>query len=144
MRYLERLQPLALLVMRLTLGAIMVVHGSQKVFGGLHQFAQAVHGMGMPAWLAYVAAFTEFLGGLMILAGFFTRFAALAVCIDLIVAIWKVHLHQGMLIANGKVGYEFALSAATIAFALIFFGGGPISLDHAIRGGSSGGLAKRN
>ncbi|MGH9493733.1 MAG: DoxX family protein [Candidatus Sulfotelmatobacter sp.] len=138
MRYLERLQPLALLAMRLTLGLIMTVHGSQKVFGGLHQFAETVHGMGLPAWSGYVSSFTEFLGGLMILVGFFTRAAAFAVCIDLIVAIWKVHWHQGFLISGGRIGYEFALSAATIAFALIFFGGGPISLDHVIRGGGSG------
>lgn len=143
MRYLDRLQPLALLVMRLTLGLIMTVHGSQKVFGGLHQFAQVVHGMGLPGWLGYVASFTEFLGGLMILAGFFTRVAAFAICIDLIVAIWKVHWHQGLLISGGKIGYEFALAAATIAFALIFFGGGPISLDHVLRGGGSA-LSKRN
>lgn len=143
MRYLERLQPLALLAMRLTLGLIMTVHGSQKVFGGLHQFAQTVHGMGLPAWLGYVSSFAEFLGGLMILVGFFTRVAAFAVCIDLIVAIWKVHWHQGLLISSSKIGYEFALSAATIAFALIFFGGGPISLDHVIRGGGSG-ASRRN
>src|SRR5262249_43185525 len=137
LRYLERLQPLALLVMRLTLGLIMTVHGSQKVFGGLQHFAQTVHDLGLPAKLGYVASFTEFLGGLMILVGFFTRFAAFAVCIDLIVAIWKVHWHQGLLIQGGRIGYEFALSAATLAFALIFFGGGPISLDHVIRGGGS-------
>ena len=143
MRYLERLQPLALLAMRLTLGLIMTVHGSQKVFGGLHQFAQTVHGMGIPSWLGYVSSFTEFLCGLMILVGFFTRFAAVAICIDLIVAIWKVHWHQGLLISGGKIGYEFALSAATIAFALIFLGGGPISLDHVLRGGGSV-AARRN
>ena len=90
LRFLDRMQPLALLAMRLTLSVIMVAHGSQKVFGGLHQFANTVHGMGLPSWLAYVAAFTEFICGLMILVGFFTRAAAFAVCIDLIVAIWKV------------------------------------------------------
>jgi putative oxidoreductase len=93
--------------------------------------------MGLPAWLGYVASFAEFFGGLMILVGFFTRAAAFVVCIDLAVAIWKVHWHQGLLIAGGRVGYEFALAAATIAFALIFFGGGPIAIDHVLRGGGS-------
>jgi putative oxidoreductase len=137
-RYLDRLQPLALLVIRLALGAIMATHGYHKVFGGLHQFAQMVGSMGVPTWLAYVAAFTEFLGGLLLLAGFFTRPAALAVCVDLIVAIWKVHLHSGLLGSPERPGYEFPLAAAALAFALIFFGGGPISLDHVLRGGSSG------
>ena len=136
MRYLDRLQPLALLVVRLTLGAIMVVHGSQKVFGGLHNFTHMVAGMGIPAWLGYVAAFTEFLGGILVLAGLFTRAAAFAICIDLIVAIWKVHLHKGL---TGDHGFEFPLAAATLAFTLIFFGAGPIAMDHILRGGGTGG-----
>jgi putative oxidoreductase len=143
LRYLDRSQPLALLVMRLALGAIMVVHGYHKVFGGLHHFAQWVASMGIPPWLGYVAAFTEFLGGLLILGGFFTRAAALAIFIDLSVAILKVHLHNGLMGAPDRPGYEFPLAAATLAFALIFFGGGPIALDHIVRGGGSG-LSKRS
>ncbi len=138
MRYLDRLQPLALLVMRLALGAIMVVHGFHKVFGGLHHFAQMVTGMGLPAWLGYVSSFTEFLGGLLILAGLFARAASFALCIDLIVAIWKVHWHNGLLGSPDRPGYEFPLAAATLAFALIFFGSGPISIDHILRGGGTG------
>ncbi|HYM78722.1 MAG TPA: DoxX family protein [Candidatus Dormibacteraeota bacterium] len=141
MRYLDRLQPLALLLMRLTLGAIMATHGYHKVFGGLHQFAHMVGGMGLPAWLGYVSAFTELLGGLMILAGFFTRPAAFAISINLAAAIWKVHLHNGLLGSPDRPGYEFPLAAATLACALIFFGGGPFALDHVLRGGGS--TAKR-
>jgi putative oxidoreductase len=137
-RYLDRLQPLALLVMRLALGAIMVTHGYHKVFGGLHHFAQTVGGMGLPAWLGYVSAFTELLGGLLILAGFFTRCAAFAVLVDLAVAIWKVHLHNGLTGSPDRPGYEFALAAAALAFALICCGGGPIALDHVLRGGGRG------
>lgn len=143
MRYLDRLQPLALLLMRLALGAIMVVHGYHKVFGGLQHFAHMVGGMGIPTWLGYVAAFTELLGGLLILVGFFTRPAAFAVCIELAVAIGKVHLHNGLLGSPDRPGYEFPLAAAALAFALIFFGGGPISLDHVLRGGGGSSTSKR-
>jgi putative oxidoreductase len=135
LRYIDRLQPLALLAVRLVLGMIMVVHGYHKVFGGLHQTAHFMADLGIPTWLAYVASFTEFLGGLFILAGFFTRLAAFAVCIDLVVAIWKVHWHNGLTAPNGT-GYEFPLAAAVLSFALIFFGAGSISLDHILRGGS--------
>jgi len=138
LRYLDRLQPLALLLMRLALGAIMAAHGYHKVFGGLHHHAQMVGGLGLPAWLGYVSSFAEFLGGLLILAGFFTRAAAFAVCVDLVVAIWKVHLHNGLIGSADRPGYEFPLAAATLACALIFFGGGPIALDHVLRGGGSG------
>ncbi len=139
MRYFDRLQPLALLVMRLTLGAIMVVHGSHKVFGGLQHHAQFVASLGLPAWMGYLSAFTEFLGGLLVLAGLFTRAAAFAICIDLGVAIWKVHWHNGL---TGDHGFEFPLALATLAFALIFFGAGPISIDHILRGGGSASSRK--
>ncbi|HEX8813792.1 MAG TPA: DoxX family protein [Terracidiphilus sp.] len=135
MRYLDRLQPLALLLMRLALGAIMVAHGYHKVFGGLHHHAQMVASLGLPAWLGYVSAFVELLGGLLILVGFFTRAAAFALCVELVVAIWKVHLHNGLV---GPTGFEFPLAVATLAFALIFFGGGPIAVDHVLRGGGTG------
>jgi putative oxidoreductase len=137
LRYLDRLQPLALLIMRLTLGAIMTAHGYHKVFGGLQHFAHMVGGMGLPAWLGYLAAFTELLGGLLVLAGFFTRAAAFAICVELAVAIWKVHLHNGLMGSPDRPGYEFPLAVATLAFAMIFFGAGPIALDHVLRGGGS-------
>lgn len=142
MRILDRLHPLALLVMRLTLGVIMTAHGYHKVFGGLHHTAQFMASLGIPAWLAYVASFTEFLGGLLILGGFFTRIAAFALVIDLAVAIWKVHWHNGLTGSSNGSGYEFPLAVATLAFALIFFGAGPISLDHVLRGGGSGASSR--
>jgi len=143
LRYLDRLQPLALLVMRLALGAIMATHGYHNVFSGLHHHAQMVASLGMPQWLGYVSSFAEFLGGLLILAGFFTRPAAFVVCIDLVVAIWKVHLHNGLVGSPDRPGYEFPLAAATLAFALIFFGAGPISLDQVLRGGGGGSGGSR-
>lgn len=138
MRYLDRLQPLALLVMRLALGAVMLVHGYHKVFGGLHHHAQFVAGLGLPAWTAYLSSFTEFLGGVLVILGLFTRVAAFAICIDMSVAIAKVHFHNGL---TGNGGYEFPLALAALAFALIFFGAGPIAFDH-IRAPGGGGKSK--
>ena len=131
MRYLDRMQPLGLLALCLTLGVIMVAHGSHKVYGHMQEFAGYVHSLGMPTWLGYVSAVVEFAGGILLIMGFLTRCAAIAVFIDLLVAIAKVHWKHGLL---GNGGYEFPLSLAAISFALIFLGGGPISID-AIRGG---------
>jgi putative oxidoreductase len=135
LRYLDRLQPLALLAMRLTVGAIMIAHGYPKVVGGLHHYAGFITGLGLPAWMAYLSAFVEFFGGLLVLAGLFTRPAACAICIDLCVAIWKVHLHKGL---TGNGGMELPLAVAVLAYALVFFGSGPIAMDHVLRGGSGG------
>jgi putative oxidoreductase len=136
LRYLDRLQPLALLVMRLALGAVMLAHGYHKVFGGLHHHAELVASLGLPAWTSYVSSFAEFLGGLLVLLGLFTRVAAFALLVDLTVAIVKVNFHKGLM---GNGGYEFPLALAALAFALTFYGAGPMALDHvrAPGGGSS-------
>jgi putative oxidoreductase len=121
--------------MRLALGAVIVVHGYHKVFGGLHHHADLVASLGLPRWSAYVSSFTEFFGGLLVLIGLFTRIASFAICIDLSVAIAKVHFHNGLTAANG---YECPLALAALAFALVFFGGGPIAFDHVRAPGGSG------
>jgi putative oxidoreductase len=124
--------------MRLALGAVMLAHGYQNLFRHLHDHVHFVTSLGIPAWLGYVSSVTEFLGGLFILAGFFTRPAAVALCIDLLMAIWKAHWQNGLMGSPDHPGFEFPLALAALAFALIFFGAGPIALDHVLRGGSSG------
>jgi putative oxidoreductase len=135
LRYLDKLQPLALLILRLVLGIIMIGHGYSKVFGGLHHHVQMVSSLGLPGWLAYFSAAAEFLGGILVVLGLLTRCAALAIAIDLMVAIVKVHWHNGLL---GNGGYQFPLALAAIAFALIVFGAGPIALE-GLRGGVGSG-----
>ena len=136
MRFLDRMQPLGLLALRLVVGTIMIGHGYGKVsHGGLAQHVARVSSLGLPGWLAYPSAFTEFFGGILLIIGLFTRFVSLAFMIDMLVAMWKIHWKNGMF---GKGGYELVLTLATIAFALIFFGAGPIAID-AIRGGRKGG-----
>jgi len=126
MKYLDKLQPLALLVLRLVLATIMMAHGAQKVFGGMPQHIALVSKIGLPAWMAYLSAWAELGGGILVLLGFLTRVGALLITIDLMVAILKVHARNGL---RGPGGFEFPMTVVAIAFALIFFGGGPISLD---------------
>lgn len=116
----------------------MIGHGYPKVTGISHVVGM-VTGMGLPGWLAYVLAAVEFLGGILIIVGLFTRCAAFAFMIDMSVAIWKVHWKNGFLHSGG---YEFPLTLAAVAFALIFFGAGPIALDAIRRGGGGGGFKK--
>ena len=139
MRYLDRLQPLALLALRLVLGVIMIGHGYPKVFGGLSHLVQMTRSLGLPGWLAYFSAAAEFFGGIAVVLGLLTRLASLGILINMAVAIGKIHWKNGLL---GNGGYEFPLALAAIAFALIFFGAGPIALD-SIRGGA-GAKTKRS
>ena len=136
LRYFDRLQPVALLVLRIVLGAIMIGHGYHKVFGGgFIEHWHRVQSLGLPGFLAIPSALAEFFGGILVLLGLFTRFAAVAILIDMLVAIWKVHWRNGLLAQHG---YEFPLSLAAIAFALACYGAGPLALELIRRGGKSG------
>ena len=130
----------ALLVLRVVLGVIFFMHGSQKVLGffggpGLAatvQFFQSK--LGIPQFLAYTAAFTEFFGGIALVLGLFTRLAALGIGTDMAVAVVRVHLANGFFLnwfcQNGKGhGFEYNLALIAMALALVLTGGGNYSLD---------------
>lgn len=124
----ERMRPFSALAGRLVLGSIMLAHGWGKVIprGSLYNFAHTVARMGLPYWLGYVAAFTEFFGGIALILGLLTSVAAIGIAIDMAVAILKVHLHRGL---TGPGGFEFPLSLLAIAVFLLADGPGYLALD---------------
>jgi putative oxidoreductase len=126
----EKLKPLALLFLRLGLGIIFIFHGYPKLFTHLQQTAEAFAKMGLPAYFAYIAGVLEFFGGILLIAGLFTRIAGLLLAAEMTVALVKVHgiLSNPMNVHN----YEFPLACAVGSFALVGVGAGFISLDHAI------------
>ncbi|HYX68253.1 MAG TPA: DoxX family protein [Terriglobales bacterium] len=127
MKFLDRLQPLGLLVLRCAAGAILAGYGYQKVFHGLSQFAGYVHSLGLPAWLGYVSAFTELLGGVALILGLLTRAASFALAINMLVA---THSKMGGAhFLAGGAGWEFPMLVGVVCLALLFSGAGPISLD---------------
>jgi len=125
---LDRLQPWGAFVLRLALGLSMAVHGYEKVVphNATAHFAHYVVSLGMPYWLGVVSAYTEFLGGVLLLLGLLTRIAAALICINMLVALITVGIHQGFGIYN----YIFALVA--IAFMLAVNGAGALSLDRRV------------
>jgi len=127
-RILENMQPFALLVLRAVLGLVMAAYGWQKVNGGMNEFKGFLVTIGIPGWMGYVSAYAELVGGLLLIAGLLTRFAAFAIFINMVVAVVKVTFKNGLV---GAQGYGFSLALAAMAFALIFYGAGSISLDSA-------------
>jgi putative oxidoreductase len=127
-KWLNSLQPVGALFMRLILGITMAVHGYQKVVpaGALHHHAHYVVTLGLPYWLGYVSAFTEFLGGAFLIIGLLTRFAAALVAINMLTAFATVGIHQGFGI------YTNILALATLAIMLLFYGAGALALDRKI------------
>jgi putative oxidoreductase len=135
---LERAYVAAPLVLRLTVGPMLLAHGLQKLFG-LSAAAQGMEAMGVaPGMLAAVAVgLVEGLGGAALILGFFTRFAAFANFVVQLVAMLVVHLPNGFFLnwsntPNVGHGIEFNLVNLGALLALIVLGGGAISLDHAM------------
>jgi putative oxidoreductase len=126
--WLDRFRPLGVLIARIVLGVIMLVHGWHKIFphGSLYNFAQTVAHLGLPYWLGYVAAFTEFFGGVLLILGLLVPIAALGVAIDMAVAVLKVHLHHGL---TGPMGFEFPLSLFALALLILASGSGHLAID---------------
>jgi putative oxidoreductase len=130
---------LGLLVLRVVLGVIMIAHGYSKLTpAGFHQHANFVGHLGMPWWMAFFSTAAEVGGGVLLILGLFTRFAAAAICGEMIVIIAKVHWKNGLMAEHG---YQFPLTLAAIAFSLIFLGAGAISLD-AVRG-TAGSIGRK-
>lgn len=130
MQLLEKLKPLALLLLRLGLGVIFVYHGYPKIFTHAHQTMQEFPRMGFPSYFALVAGVIEFFGGWLLVLGLFTRIAALLLAGEMAIAILRVHLPQGGVMAVSN--YQFPLALAVGAFALVAVGAGAISMDRAI------------
>lgn len=137
MRFLDRLQPVALLALRVAIAIVLIAHGKTKVFGGMHAHLAMVASLGLPAWLGYLSAGTEFFGGILLLVGLLTRFVGVAVTIEMLVAIFKVHVKNGIIGTPQAPGYELPLLVCSIGFALIWFGAGPFSLDRLFGGHKS-------
>src|SRR3989449_11151785 len=100
----------------------MIAHGYSKVFGGLSEHVHHVSNLGLPGWLAYFSAAAGFFGGILVIAGLFTRFAALAILINMSAGFWKGHWENGFC---GQGGNQFQLATGAIAVGLVFLGGGP-------------------
>lgn len=128
-----------LTVLRIAVGVIFAAHGSQKLFGlfggyGLAGTAQWMESIGLtPGYvMATLAGGTEFFAGLALIVGLLVRPAALGLAFLSLVAIFSVHIGNGLFMANN--GYEFALALLAGSIAVLIEGAGKLSVDRAIAG----------
>lgn len=126
------LEPLSWLLVRLACGGILMVHGWGKITRGAEAMAPAFMKMGYdhPIPLIWFLAFVEFVGGLGIALGLFTRFFAAMVTIEMAVIMFAHYLPNGFSWLNR--GYEFVLLWGLVSMAIWWRGGGPYSIDRRI------------
>jgi putative oxidoreductase len=137
----------SLTLMRLVLGLVFFAHGAQKVlgwFGGygfsgtMNFFTSTMH---IPAPFAFLAIMAEFLGGLGLILGFLARIAAFGIAVNMLVAVFMVHIHNGLFMnwfgTQKGEGWEYHALAIALAIAIMARGAGAFSVDGALAAKSS-------
>ena len=114
----------ALLVARIVVGIIFMAHGAQKLFGafGGPGLAGVVQMMGA---IGYLVAIGEFFGGLGLVAGFLSRFAAASLILVMLGAIAMVHAKNGFF---APAGYEFNLALIGLLATVLIAGPGRLAV----------------
>jgi putative oxidoreductase len=136
---LGRLQPLALLILRIVLGIIFLFHGYPKLAHSGAGLQEAFVEHGLPAYFMYVSGMIETFGGGLLLLGLFTRWAGLLLAMEMCVAIWKFHSRSYFAVHE----YEFPMALAAACFVLATVGAGLIALDSVLMGGGGKGRAAK-
>ncbi len=126
---LTQAQGWGITVLRVVVGIVFLAHGGQKLFvwgfSNVADFFGQV-GIPLPMLAAIVVTLVEFLGGLALVVGLFTRWVAIPLALNMLVATLTIHLRGGFFVPEG-VEFTLTLLAANVALALL--GSGEASLD---------------
>ena len=130
------------LLLRLALGSVFIGHGAQKLFGwwggqgfeATARFMEKQVGFAPGPVLAALAGGGEFFGGILLVLGLATRFAAAQAAFIMGVAIWTTH--RSAFFAHDD-GMEYPLTLLVVALALVLTGAGALSIDSRLAGSST-------
>lgn len=119
------------LIVRLTLGGLLLFHGIAKLLNGIGFIEGQLASHGLPTVLAYGVYIGEVIAPVMVILGYQTRIGALIIVFNMIVAIALVHGHQ-LLTLSGNGGWALELQGFFLftALALIFLGPGRYKLKN--------------
>ena len=118
-------------LLRLILGIVYIMHAylAVVIFGPAGMIAyQAKNGVPFPEIGTWYLIVAHGLGGLFLLLGLFTRWAALANVPVMVGALLFVHLKNGFWAHTSPSGYEYVLVLAVVSLAVAMIGGGALTL----------------
>jgi len=125
-------QELGKLVLRLTLGLLLILHGIAKLRGGIEGITGMVTQAGLPPAVAYLVYVGEVIAPILIVLGLFTRVAALVVMVNMVVAVSLAHVSQlATMSKSGGWALELQGFYFFSALALVLLGAGRYSVGGA-------------
>lgn len=120
------------LILRLTVGGLMLFHGIAKIrdTGPVDQIANALSQTGLPSFIAYGVYVGEVLAPVMILLGVFCRYGTMLVMVNMLVAILLMHTAD-MFAINKFGGWQLELQGFYLfgAIAIMFLGSGKYAIN---------------
>jgi len=116
------------LILRVALGVLILFHGVAKILGGTAGIAGMVTKVGLPEYVAYGVYVGEVVAPLLVVLGWWTRPAAFVIAINMVVAVWLVHMGDlGKLSQTGGWALELQGMYFIAALAVTFLGAGRFS-----------------
>jgi len=134
-KFLDKYRDLGLLILRLGIGAMFIYHGTPKILGGPQMWVKvggAMAGLGItfaPSFWGFMAAFSEFGGGILLILGLAFRPACALLSITMAVAAHMLLTKVGLLAASQ------AIEDGVLFLSLILIGPGKYSFDEKIKCG---------
>ena len=131
-RYYRLTSDIAYLIVRVTVGLLLIPHGWTKVVTGITGISGSFTRIHLEPALLFtiVSMFNETIGGVLIAIGLFTRPIAALIVIEFLILLFWVHIPRGY--GQSVVGAEFPLMWLLMLIAVMLRGGGPYSLDRKI------------
>lgn len=120
------------LLLRLALGVLILLHGIAKVMSGPAFILGTVEKAGLPQPFGYLVYVGEVLAPLLVIVGFWTRPAALVIAINMLVAVYLVHVPQLLQISKtGGWALELQGMYLFTALSIALLGAGRYSVGGA-------------
>jgi len=118
------------LVLRVTLGVLILLHGVAKVSGGVSGIQGMLASIGLPGWFAYGVYAGEVLGPVLLIGGFHARVGAALIAVNMLVALGLAHRAQ-LFALTPAGGWAIELEAMYLlsAGALVLLGPGRFSIN---------------
>ena len=119
------------LMVRLTLGGLMLFHGVAKILhpGSLEFIGNALAGPGLPSFIAYGVYLGEVIAPLMVVFGVYCRLGGLVIAVNMVFAIMLVHMDELFALnQHGAWSLELQGFYLFLGVAVMFLGSGKLAL----------------